>query len=110
MRSVHLGPNLAAGITLGLALLIAGVVGLGMAFQRGVVEPPKVDWQLGSAHIMAYRTSAPECPPYFCIEQSVEPAQAYYVLWHITELISDDQPYRRYRSMARRLFVVPLKS
>jgi hypothetical protein len=109
MSSRDLGPSLAAAITLGLALLIAGVVGLGMAIQRGVLEPPNVDWQFGRVRITAYRTSTPECPPYFCIEKSVEPTQAYYVVWRINELVSDDQLYRRYRSMASRLLVVPLK-
>ena len=114
MPSILLGPSLAAAIVLGLALLIAGVVGLGMAIQRGVVEPPNVDWQLGRVRVTAHRTSSPECPPYFCIEKSVEPTEAYYVayyvVWRINELVSDDQPYHRYRSMARRMLVVPLKS
>jgi len=54
MRSRDLGPSLSTAITLGLALLIAGMFGLGMAIQRGVVEPPPVDWQLGRVHIASY--------------------------------------------------------
>src|SRR5262245_27162384 len=109
MRSIDLRSSLNAAIVLGLALLIAGAVGLGMAIQRGVVEPPNMDWQLGRVHIAAYRTSASECPPYSCIEKSVEPPQAYYVVWSINQLVSDGPPYRRYRSIATRLLVVPLK-
>ena len=109
MRSVHLGPILATVLILGLALLIADVVGLGMAIERGDVEPPEVDWRLSIVHIAAHRTSSPECPPYSCIEKSVEPPKAYYVVWRINQLVSDGPPYRRYRSMARRLLVVPLK-
>jgi hypothetical protein len=109
MRSIDLESHLGAAIVLGLALPIAAVFALAIAIQGGVVEPPNVDWQLGRVHIMAYRTSTPECPPYFCDPKSVEPTQAYYVVWSINELISNDQPYRRYRNMARRLFVVPLK-
>ena len=110
MRSIHLGPILAAVLILGLALLIAGVLGLGMALERGVVEPPEVDWRLSIVHIAAHRTSSPECPPYSCIEKSVGPSQAYYVVWCISQLVSDGPPYRRYRSIARRLLVVSLKS
>src|SRR5262245_11478953 len=109
MGSRDLRPSQAAAIVLGLALLFAGVVGLGIAMEPGVVEPPEVDWQFDRVHITAYRTSTPECPPYLCIEKSVEPPQAYYVVWRINELVSEDQPYRRYRSIASRLLVVPLQ-
>src|SRR5262245_54675937 len=109
MRSRDLGSSQAAALVLGLAFLIAGVVGVGMAMERGVIEPPKVDWQLGTVRITAYRTSTPECPPYLCIVKSVEPPQAYYVVWRINELVSEDQPHRRYRSIASRLLVVPLQ-
>jgi hypothetical protein len=108
MGAIPLGPSLAAAITLSLALLSGTVFGLAMAMERGV-EPPNVDWQLGRVRITAYRTSTPECPPDFCRSKSVESAQASYVVWCINELVSDDQLYRRYRSIARRMLVVPLK-
>jgi hypothetical protein len=110
MRSRDLGPSLATVIILGLALLIAGVGGLGMPMDRGVVEPPNLDWQLSRVRITAYHTSTPKYPPYFCPPKSVEPPQAYYVVWRTDELVSDDERYRRHRSIARRLLVVPLKS
>jgi hypothetical protein len=93
-------------IALGIALLIGAVFGLGMAIERGIVEPPELDWQLGIVRITAYRTSMPECPPYICRPTSLETPQASYVVWLINELIPDDQPYRR---MTRYVFVVPLR-
>jgi hypothetical protein len=108
MGVIRLGPSLAAAITLGPALLLGAVFGLAMAIPHGGVEPPNVDWQFGRVRITAYRTSTPECPPYFCPSKSDGPTQASYVVWRITELVSDDQSYRRYRSMARRMLVVPL--
>jgi hypothetical protein len=110
MGAIRLGPSLAAAITLGLALLPGAAVGLAMAIQQGGIAPPSVDWQFGRVRITAYRTSTPECPPYFCLSKSVESAQASYVVWCINELTSDDQSYRRYRNIARRILVVPLKS
>jgi hypothetical protein len=109
MSVIHQGPSLGAAITLGLALLLGTMFGLAMAIPPGGVELPSVDWQLGRVRITAYRTSTPECPPYFCTPQSVGTTQASYVLWCVNELVSDDQPYRRYRSLARRILVVPLK-
>jgi hypothetical protein len=93
-------------IALGLALLSGAVFGLGMAIERGVVEPPELDWQLGIVRITAYRTSTPECPPYICRPKSSEPPRTYYVVWLINQLVSDDQPYRR---MTKRVFIVPVK-
>ena len=61
MRSRDLGPRLTAAIVLGLALLIAGVVELGMAMECGVVEGPEVDWQFGTVHITAHRTFTDTC-------------------------------------------------
>lgn len=109
MGAIRLGLSLVAAIILSLALLSGTVFGLAIAMERGVAEPPNVDWQLGRVHITAYPTSTPECPPDFCRSKSVESAQASYVVWCINELVSDDQSYRRYRSMARRMLVVPLK-
>ena len=40
MRSMRLRSSLAAAIIPGLALLIAGVFGLGVAIRQGVVAPP----------------------------------------------------------------------
>ena len=104
MDAIRLRPSLVAMIALGLALLIGVVFGSGMAIERGVVEPPELDWQLGIVRITAYRTSTPECPPYICRPTSTELPQTYYVVWVINELVSDDQPYRR---MIRYVFAVP---
>jgi hypothetical protein len=35
-------------------VLIGAVFGLGMAIQRGIVEPPILDWQQGIMRITAY--------------------------------------------------------
>jgi hypothetical protein len=106
MGVMHLRPSLAAVIALGLALLIGAVFGFGMAIERGIVEPPDLDWQLGIVHITMYRTTTPECPPYICRPTSFETPQVYYVVLLSNELVPDDQPYRR---ITRHVFVVPLR-
>ena len=108
MRRLHWGQCLTVAVAFSLTLLMVGMIGLEVAIRQGVVEPPNVDWQLGRVRITAYRTSTPECPPYFCLSKSVESAQASYVVWCINELTSEDQSYRRYRNIARRILVVPL--
>src|SRR5262245_15244866 len=109
MRRLPWGQCLTVAVAFSLTLLMVGMIGLEVAIRQGVVEPPNVAWQLGGVRITAYRTSTPECPPDFCTEKSVAPPEEYYVLWVIDELLSDNQPYRRYRSIASRLLVVPLK-
>ena len=101
MRSIHPGPSLAAAITLGLALLIAAMFGLGVAIRQGVVAPPNLDVQLSGLRITAYTT--PECQPYSHCSNST---RNYYVVWCNNELVSGGQPYRRFR---KRLPIVPLK-
>jgi hypothetical protein len=104
MGAIRLRPSLVATIALSLALLIGAVFGLGMAIERGIVEPPELDWQLGIVRITAYRTTTPECPPHICRPTSHETPQAHYVVWLTNELVPEDQPYRR---MTRYVFVVP---
>ena len=109
MCSIRFWQSLAVAVTLTLTLLVAGVFGFGLAIQHGVVESPNLEVQLYKIHILAYRTDYPECPPTtLCPPQSIVLPPAFYVVWIINEVGSDDQPDSR-RSMARRLLVVRLK-
>jgi len=49
---------------LSLALLVAGVVGLGMGIRHGAIRPPDGDVSLGGFHIVTYTTDRPQCEPY----------------------------------------------
>ena len=109
MRAMRLEQSLAVAVTLSLTLLIAGVFGLGVAIRHGAVVLPPWEVRLYKIHILAYRTDFSECPPTtLCPPQSVAPPPAFYVVWSINEVASDEQPYR-YRSIASRLLVVPLQ-
>ena len=109
MRAMRLEFSLAVVVILSLTLLIAGLIGLGMAVRKGMVVPPTLDLQYTLIRIAAYRTDYPDCPPTtLCPPQSVAPPAAFYVVWSINEVVSDEQPYR-YRSIASRLLVVPLQ-
>ena len=99
--------NLAVAVTLSLMLLSAGVFGLGLAIQRGVVEPPILDLRHSGIGIAAYRTHYPDCPSYTqCPPQSVARPQEYYVVWIIHVQVTADQRYRR---TATRLLVAGLQ-
>jgi hypothetical protein len=109
MRSIRFWQSLVILATFTLVLLVAGVFGFGLAIQHGVVESPDLDVQFYKIHILAYRTDYPECPPTtLCPPQSIVLPPAFYVVWRISEVGSDEQPDSR-RSMARRLLVVRLK-
>ena len=82
---------------------------LGVAIQHVVGDLPKMDAQIGRVHIVASHTTAPECPPSFCPPNEGRPSHMYYVFWYITDQSVDDQFYRRYRQVARRVFVIRLK-
>jgi hypothetical protein len=106
MRPIRLWQGLAIALAINVALLVAGVFGLGLAIQHGVAEPPTLDLRYTLIRIAAYRTHYPDCPPYTqCPPQSVAPPQEYYVVWGIDEPPTADQPYAR---TTTRLLVVPL--
>ena len=107
VRSTRRCQSLAVAVTLSLMLLSAGVFGLGLAIQRGVVEPPILDLRHSGIGIAAYRTHYPDCPSYTqCPPQSVARPQEYYVVWIIHVQVTADQRYRR---TATRLLVAPLQ-
>ena len=109
MHTRHLRHSLAIAVTLLLVLLLVGVSGFGVAIGQGAVVPPSWDVWLPKIHVLAYRTNYPDCPPTtLCPSESSVLPPAFYVVWSITEVESDDQPDIR-RNMARRLLVVRLK-
>lgn len=104
---IHECQSLVVGFTLSLMLLSAGVFGLGLAIQRGVVEPPIMDLRHNGIGIAAYRTHYPDCSSYTqCPPQATVQPQEYYVVWIIQVQVTIDQRYRR---TATRLLVVPLQ-
>ena len=109
MHTRRLAQRLAIAVALSLTLLLMGVFGFGAAIGQGAVVPPSWDVWLYRIHILAYCTDYPDCPPTtLCPTQSFALPPAFYVVWSINEVVSDDQPDSR-RSMARRLLVVRLK-
>jgi hypothetical protein len=109
MHLIRLEPRLAHVIILAVVLLLMGMFGFGVAIRYGAVVPRPWEVRLYKIHILAYRTDYPECPPTtLCPQELVAPSSAFYVVWRINNLVSDDQPDSR-RSIASRLLVVPLK-
>ncbi len=109
MRTARLQKRLVTSVTFTLALLIVGMLGLGTAIWQGTVVAPALDVRFYKIHILAYRTDYPECPPTtLCPPESVASPPAFYVVWRINNLLSDDQPDSR-RSIARLVLAVPLK-
>jgi len=107
MRSARLGQRLAISAICGLALLIVGLIGFGIAIRQGATVPPRLDVRFYTIHVLAYRTGYPHCPPTTpCLPESSAPAQAYFVIWSIQEQTTVHWPYGR---TAKRLLVVPLK-
>jgi hypothetical protein len=107
MHSIRLWQGLAVAVSISAALLVAGMFGLGLAIQHGVVEPPTWEIRQAQIRIAAYRTHYPDCPPgSLCPRRFVTGPKEYYVLWGIYEPPTAVQPYGR---TAYRLIVVPLQ-
>ena len=64
MHAQRLGQSLAVAVALSLTLLIASVIGLGVAIRHGDVVPPNLDVSLSGVRIVAYTTDPIECRPY----------------------------------------------
>lgn len=105
MHSLLFWKALAVVGTIHLALLIAIVVGLGVAIRESVVDPPDLDLGYASINITAYSTHDPECPPYTnCPLHSAGPAHKYDVIVSIHHRASTGEPYDR----IARVLVIPL--
>jgi hypothetical protein len=110
MRAVRLGQGLAAAVMLSVMLLVSGMLGLGVAIQRGALAPGKLDVRLGRMHLVTYETYTPECPPYptSCpLGLSEFPAQDFYVIWVLRLAGRRDQPGGIYES-GTRILTLPL--
>src|SRR5262245_43039017 len=95
MRSIRLCQGVAVAVVIS-ALLAAGVFGLGLAIQYGVVAPPTLDLRHSGIGIAAYCTNYVYCPLYTqCPPQSVAPPEEVYVVWSIYEPPTADQVYGR---------------
>jgi len=98
---MRLGPSLAVVITLSLTLLIAGVIGLGVAIRHGVVALPDLNMHLGGLEIVAVTTRTSECPPY---NPCPNLPGDYYVIWVFQKAALD------YVSVTgRRMLILPMK-
>ena len=106
MRSTRQRQWRALSATLTLAVVIVGLLRTETAIRQGTGVPPAVDVRLYGNHILAYHTDYPDCPPTtLCPPQFLSQPARYYVIWSITELVPEHQPYG---STAKRLLVVPL--
>src|SRR5262245_48281790 len=47
---------------IGLAALAISCGGLGLAFQRGAIEPREIDARIGPFHVLGYGTQPAQCP------------------------------------------------
>jgi hypothetical protein len=105
MRSVRLRQSLAVAVALSLTLLIAGVVGLGVAMWHGDVVPPDLDVSLGRLHIVAHVIDPNACRLALRIALPCPgPLQDYYVVWVFYKTTPD------YLSVnGGRVLLVPLK-
>ena len=101
MRSMRLGPSLVLVVTLSLALLIAGVGGLGVAIRHGVVAPPDLGLHLGRLEIIAFTAGTSECPPY---APCPNPLGVYYVVWVFRKTARD-----HVSGTVSPMFIMPLK-
>jgi hypothetical protein len=63
MQTVRLGRYAVVAFTLSLMLLMGGMLGLGVAIQRGAVAPMTLDVRLGQAHLIADTTYRPNALP-----------------------------------------------
>src|SRR5262249_30343623 len=101
MCSMRLGPSLAVVVTLSLTLLIAGVIGLGVAIRHGVVALPDVNMHLGGLVIIAVTTGTSECPPYSpCPNLPGD----YYAVWVFQKAALD-----RVSVSSRPMLIMPMK-
>ena len=78
MRSMRLGQSLAVAVALSLTLLIAGVIGLGVAIRHGDVVPPDLDVSLSRVRIVAYITGPIACRPHLICPGA---PRDYHVVW-----------------------------
>jgi hypothetical protein len=105
-----LGRRLAVTIVFSLALLLGGLIGLGMGIRYGGVVPPDLEAHFIGLRIIGFTAYLPECPPF---PPCPAPKEKHYAVWLLTKekyyavwLLTADQPYG---TTARRLLAVPLR-
>ncbi len=86
MHAQRLGQRLAVAVALSLTLLIAGVIGLGVAIRHGDVVPPDLDVSLSGVRIVAYITRPIECRPYLICPGT---PRDYRVVWVVRTTAPD---------------------
>ena len=62
MHAVRLGQGLAAGVTFSVMLLMAGMVGLGVAREQRVIALLELDVRFGGSHVVALRRTRQTAP------------------------------------------------
>ena len=102
MHAQRLGQRLAVAVALSLTLLIAGVIGLGVAIRHGDVVPPDLDVSLSGVRIVAYITRPIECRPYLPCPSPL--SRDYYVVLVFRETTPD-----YVRETGHRILTVPLQ-
>ncbi len=110
IRSVHRGQSLGVAATLSVVLLMAGMLGLGVAIQQRIIALPELDVQFRGSHVVVYMTQAPDCIRYLTScppELIARPTQDFYVIWVLTQTGQPAPPDER--KTATRLLTLVLR-
>jgi hypothetical protein len=108
-RNLYLGQILAVAVVMSMTLLLAMLVGVGIAIQHRTLAPPELDVWLGRSHLVAYATHTPDYARYLTSyppELITLPAHDYYVFWVLTRTGQPAPPDERVTG--RRILNLPL--
>jgi len=110
VRRSDLGTVLASALGAWMVLLVTVTVVFGLAIQRKVIAPPKLDVRRGRVHLVAYTTHTPDCVWYLTScppELIARPRQDFYVIWVLTRTGQSAPPDER--ETGTRLLTLPLR-
>src|SRR6266498_475136 len=97
-------------------LLLSSCFLIAAVIQRRAVSPPDIDLVLGNAHLVAYVTKRPNCPPYGgrkpsvsmpCSTDSLFASQEAYTVWLLISGRSSPSGFPR--TTFRRLVLLPIE-
>jgi hypothetical protein len=84
-----------------MALMVVGIIGVGVAIQRQILVPPQLDLRIGSVRILANSSGpqlVPAClslsPTLYVPTSAATCSQQSYVVWIVIQTgASDDMPW-----------------